>query len=115
MRILIIVGLLTLFLSSCATTYSCKTQTAGKCQSISEVYANVNKEDHSNDNNSNIDSNKMENSGAQILAQPLEGKAVLKEPKVIRVLLNYFEDEERDLNLGGYIFVKVEDAKWAIQ
>lgn len=112
MRILIIVGLLTLFLSSCATTYSCKTQTAGKCQSISEVYANVNKE--GDDNNLKSDDSSLKSVG-KILTQPLEGKAVLKEPKVIRVLLNYFEDEERDLNLGGYIFVKVEDAKWAIQ
>jgi hypothetical protein len=102
--------LLLLFLSNCATTYSCKTETAGKCQSISEVYDNLNKKSVLEVKNENTPNDQQIN-----FKQPLEGSPILKEPKVLRVLLNYWEDEEKDLNLGGYVFVKVREAEWVIK
>lgn len=104
-----------LFLSSCATTYSCNTKTAGKCQSISEVYDNVDKDSGHNSPSTEIaKENDLDSFKRFKLKEPLEGKAVLSEPQVLRVLLNYWEDEEKDLNLGGYVFVKVREAEWQI-
>ncbi|MBF0315142.1 MAG: hypothetical protein HQK50_17480 [Oligoflexia bacterium] len=101
-------------MSGCATTYSCKTKSAGKCQSISEVYDNVNKDDSDQEEKDEKEKNR-EWMRERRLKGPIEGNAILREPKVLRVLLSHFEDEEKDLNLGGYVFVKIRDSEWEIQ
>jgi len=105
--------LLLILLSGCSTGYSCNTKTAGKCQSVSDVYKNVDKDGSVEEEKSEVASISGVSSGSiNKLKEPIEGQAILSQPIVLRVLLNYWEDEDKDLNLGGYIFVKVRDAQW---
>jgi hypothetical protein len=103
-RILLLMALVAF--TSCATSYSCKTDNLGKCQSVSEVFEHV--------KNGEKRSESVEVRGKEVMDTPLLGMPVLKEPVVLRVLLNHWEDEDQDLVMGGYIFIKVRDAAWSI-
>ena len=114
--IMVAVNVFLLILGGCATTYSCNTRTAGKCQTISDVYKHVDKnpDESPERTQKELSTEYGPKNGGERFKEPLAGKPILREPKVLRVLLNYWEDEEKDLNLGGYVFVKVRDVEWEL-
>lgn len=102
-------------LTGCAGSYTCNTYPTGKCQSVSKVYEKNKNKNYENrsDGEKEIQTGKMKTS-KEVIQSTLLGSPILKEPKVLRVLLNYWEDDDKDLNMGGYIFVKVRDAEWEL-
>ena len=42
------------------------------------------------------------------------GDAILTAPKELRVLVTPWEDEDRDLNAGGYIYIRLGEPEWRI-
>ncbi|QIZ85909.1 TraV family lipoprotein (plasmid) [Bermanella marisrubri] len=40
------------------------------------------------------------------------GDPILSEPRILRGLLFPWEDSEKDLQAGGYIYLRVEEPKW---
>lgn len=103
-------------LGGCAGSYTCNEYPTGRCQSVSEVYDKTNKKrlGDSPKPTEKLDLNQNSKKGDAVLNSSLLGSPILKEPIVMRVLLNYWEDEDQDLNMGGYIFVKVKDSEWEI-
>jgi hypothetical protein len=116
---------------SCAS-YTCKEYPTGRCQSVSSVYENSKKPNFLSQNESENEvknqeaikskTTKVEKNQNQNLNSPLTainfelvGKPIIKNPKVLRILINHWEDEDKDLNIGGHIYLRVEEAKWEIQ
>lgn len=98
---------------SCATTYKCGEFPEGKCQNVSDVYRkSLNDHSASDDNFSNLNSTKNISMSDDQLK---DGHPILSRPRVLRVLFNKWMDKDGDLNLGGYMFLKIEDSKWQIQ
>lgn len=102
-------------LGGCAS-YTCNEYPSGRCQSVSEVYEKTNRRggQATKTEIDKINSREEIKKGNEAIHTPLLGNPILKEPIVLRVLLNSWEDEDQDFIMGGYIFVKVKDAQWRI-
>ncbi|MDT1914065.1 TraV family lipoprotein, partial [Acinetobacter baumannii] len=42
------------------------------------------------------------------------GEPILTPPKTMRIFYTPFKDEQGDLNVGGYVYVQLNDAEWVI-
>lgn len=117
-------------LSGCATSeFSCGQFPKSGCQSVSHVYENSNEGVH--DYRKALYKEKEENSGSssrsskdltinvgqahRALNYSTPGDPILTKPVIMRILFNSWEDTEKDLNAGGYVYVKLRDSEWVIQ
>lgn len=103
---------LTLILTSCASSeYSCSEFSIGGCTSISEVYKESGKEGYgAKKKKNNVQFKKEANS----LKNSNEEGVLLSAPKVIRIYMNKWEDQDGDLHIGGHIYLKIEGSVWKI-
>lgn len=49
------------------------------------------------------------------LAAPLSGEALLSRPRVVRVLVLPWEDEDGDLHAGGYLYLRLDRGAWTLK
>lgn len=42
------------------------------------------------------------------------GDPILTQPVIMRVLFAPWEDKQKDLNIGGYVYVKIRDGEWVL-
>lgn len=52
---------------------------------------------------------------AAALAVPSSGDALLSRPRVVRVLVLPWEDEDGDLNAGGYLYLRLDRGAWTLK
>ena len=122
MRITALLVLITLS-SGCATKYSCGQFPRSGCQPVSTVYERTDNglNDYRKglfDKKDNVKTSKGLKTNVQVgrahqainYASP--GDPILTKPVVMRILFNSWEDAEKDLNAGGYVFVKLRDSEW---
>lgn len=101
--LVMILGLM--FAVSCASTYQCQDFPAGKCQSVGEVYRQQQHASEQAPLMANV---------ADVSQSPLEDRPLLQKPQVLRILVNNWIDEDRDLHVGGFIYVKLNDLQWEL-
>ncbi len=44
----------------------------------------------------------------------MPGDPVLTNPRKLRILFFPWEDKEKDLNAGGYVYIRLGDPEWLI-
>jgi len=128
-----------IIINGCSTKYTCGDFPGGGCQPVSTAYG---KTDGSLDDyrgdfysgskdpsearsvdrySSNDDFGDDEESetvvinitpGKNSLSGIKPGNPILSKPITLRILLNQWEDKDRDLNGGGFIFIRLQDSKW---
>lgn len=113
MKTLLPVLLAALLLSACASAprYACGVPNkTGGCRTVSKVFD---------------DSVAMAASPAATpytypvlaptaLAVPSAGDALLSRPRVVRVLILPWEDEDGDLHAGGYLYLRLDRGAWTL-
>ena len=122
-KLFLITGLAAL--QSCATDYSCTEDNySSGCKSVKAVYSKTGKKFHDtrlNEYNHKIadkqDFDQRElsievSSVAKKSVSTITGKPILTRPKIMRILFNHWEDSERDLNAGGYVYIRLTDSEW---
>ena len=125
----------TFSLVGCSTKYSCGQFPEYGCQPVSAVYDRTN--DGYNDYRRNLyDGEKGEwdwddeyifeedadEGGNHIhieqvyrtLNYSMPGDPILTKPVVLRILFNSWEDKEKDLNAGGFVYVRLRGSEWVI-
>lgn len=120
-----ILGLILLALAGCNTNYSCGQFPQTGCQPISAVNEAVSgevydyrkdfykkKERENGDGQRNVAVNISAVPNALNYASP--GDVILTKPLVLRVLIDSWEDENKNLHAGGYVFVRVKESEWII-
>lgn len=119
-------------ISGCAGKFSCGQFPRSGCQPVSSVYSKTNGElnDYRVGMNSKKASNRVNRHGRgsrkvndthvhvgvaqNAINKVIPGEVILTRPVVMRVLLNSFEDKEKDLNSGGFIYVRLRDSEWKL-
>ncbi len=112
-------------LQSCAT-YSCGEFPQAGCQPVSEVYKQTNQgfNDYRKTMNGNDKGQASAGGGPLSVSAAASvnslnyitpGDPVLSKPKILRILVTTWEDSDKDLHAGGFIYVKVRDSEWAIK
>jgi len=104
-----------IFLSSCGhfkSEYSCNTVPGGVCKPLQQVYNDsINKRGDVKkpvENNGNVASSNQ----AYILDRSEFMPPILTGPEVLRVLYFSFENQENDLDGGGFVYLKVRESQW---
>lgn len=44
----------------------------------------------------------------------VDGDPILTKPRVLRVLFNAWEDKDKDLNTGGFVYIRLRDSEWVL-
>ena len=123
---LILISLL--MLNGCAATYTCGQFPSSGCQSVSTVYEKTNDGFHDyrktlfdEENKKKVEKKKQKNGQKlhvgkthQTLNYATPGDPILTKPAVMRVLFNAWVDQEKDLNAGGFIYLRLRDSEWVI-
>ena len=105
-------------ISGCSSTqYSCgESPQSGQCQSLSSVYNRTDGElyDYRN-SKSKTDMLNFSSEHKHTVNFEHEGKTpLLSKPRVLRIFFNPFEDSDKDLNLGGYVYIRLSESEWQI-
>jgi len=129
-----------LFLSACAVllngcaSFSCGQFPRTGCQPVSHVYERTNSgfEDYRTVTESDLEGQNEgrvagRRGGARALTGPVRtagavnaitginpGDPLLTQPQVLRIKVLPWEDAQRDLNAGGYVFIRVRESQWRI-
>lgn len=126
MRNLLIL-IVTLLIPGCAifsNEYSCGAIPEAGCTPVSEVYNKTsgNVYDYRKDLNKTEDDDKQSkppviniSSAHRALNYVSPGDPILTKPVVMRVLYRSFENDEKDLDAGGYTYLRMRDSEWVIQ
>ena len=128
MKRAIAAAVLLLGMVGCADNFSCQAYPRNGCRPISAVNANVDggladyrAELYADENASASDSKATDASVAVPIATANRalnyshpGDPILSKPLVLRILVTSWEDEDKDLNAGGYIYVRVRDSEWML-
>ncbi len=113
-----IILLFMFILTGCASSsFTCGEYPSGKCKSVSTVYKETQNDwvDYRKTNvtqKKNSKDFKLNLSKPTPLSVPLAGKPLLSKPKILRILVTQWIDEDNDFNGGGYLYVKVRDSEW---
>lgn len=109
----------------CATEYSCGQFPSSGCQPISMVYEKTNgniydyRKDLYEKSHREIPTKKERRASAA--RSPIEnidridseqGEVTLKKPKILKVQLGNWVDEDKVLHSGGSLFIKIRDVEW---
>ncbi len=111
MKAIIILGLL--ILSSCASTYTCQYNKAGRCETVSAIYDKSKHESSLKQSPQTDQASEVKGPQSSVI-NPADKSPLLSKPKVLRLYMNHWEDEEGDLHVGGYMYIKVKDSSWEI-
>lgn len=122
---LVFVMVLFAALSGCATKYSCGQFPSSGCQPVSTVYERTDnglkdyrkslfdkKENKKGRNKS--DANVAIGRAHQAINYASPGDPILTKPVVMRILFNSWVDSEKDLNAGGFVYVRLRDSEWVL-
>jgi len=120
----LLLGLFSLLLVGCATPYSCGKLNQSGCQSVSKVYQRTSYKENNSQATSGIrgGAEKRSSSNPKIrisatsnaLQTIKPGDPLLTSPTVMRILLTSWEDKEKDLNAGGYVYIRVKESQWVL-
>ena len=105
--LIIITGIL---LTGCASTYTCQDYPTGQCQTLSKVYKNSKKKESLMTKGEDEEISISKNTIA--IENPTIARPLLSRPKTLRIFVNHWEDEDGDLHVGGYIYVRFKDSLW---
>lgn len=125
MRVLIISAIVSLT-SGCAIfddQYTCDEIPEAGCTPVSEVYDNTSGHvyDYRKDLNKSDDEKESKvpvikvSSAHRALNYANPGDPILTKPVVMRVLYRSFENDQKDLDAGGYTYLRMRDSEWVIQ
>lgn len=123
--------------SGCATQFTCGAFPEAGCQPVSDVYEKSNDGFHDyrkdlfkKEKGTKSSSTKAKWAGDdkgptkeekpyvrvgqahQTLNYVSPGDVILTKPVTMRILINSWEDEAKDLNAGGFVYVRLRDAEW---
>ncbi|MBQ4840001.1 TraV family lipoprotein [Pseudoalteromonas luteoviolacea] len=112
-------------MSGCATNYSCGQFPESGCQPVSTVYDRTNDgyhdyrrtlydEEKSEGSRGESDAHVHVGQAHRTLNYNTPGDPILTKPVVLRILFNSWEDKEKDLNAGGFVYVRLRDSEWVI-
>ncbi len=107
------------FLGGCASQqFSCgESPQKGQCQSLAKVYEKT--DGDLNDYRGRVKSQRPLASDIPSFKLQLEHEQaqipLLTKPQVMRIFFNPFEDSDSDLNLGGYVYIKVSESQWQLK
>lgn len=113
-------------LGGCATTYTCGQFPQSGCQPVSTVYERTN--DGFHDYRRSLYDEEKKAKGKRTdeelhiqvgqayraLNVATPGDPMLTQPVVLRVLFNAWEDKDKDLNAGGFVYVRLKDSQWVL-
>lgn len=113
----------------CTTEYTCGKFPDAGCQPISSAYEDTNSgvEDYRRDfykgkGKTDVAESdeysrdiKVRMSKPTLLTDMAPGNPIIKERRVVRMLLNNWRDQENDLHSGEYIFMRIGDEEWVTQ
>lgn len=119
---------LPLLLGGCATEYACPVpQGDGGCRSVAQVYEDTLRDTDSITPSAGIPKGADGSSTATpstpaavppaqtpVLKPAAPGDAVLSAPRVLRVLFFPWPDSDRDLQGGGYVYLRLDGGLWTI-
>ena len=125
MKNLLFLAFTFLLMSGCATNYSCGKFPESGCRPVSAVYDRTNDGYHDY-RRTLYDEEKSEGSSGdgdihvhvgqayRTLNYNTPGDPLLTKPVVLRILFNAWEDKEKDLNAGGFVYVRLRGSEWVI-
>lgn len=113
-------------ISGCAVfndTYTCGEIPEAGCTPVSEVYDKTsgNVYDYRKDLNKPEEEKESKvpvikvASAHRALNYANPGDPILTKPVVMRVLYRSFENDQKDLDAGGYTYLRMRDSEWVIQ
>jgi Type IV conjugative transfer system lipoprotein (TraV) len=122
---LVVVVVLVLLTSGCVKDeFGCAQFPETGCRPVSDVYEETNNGlvDYRKGLNRNESDGKTGVSSFGVVVSPsgkalnysVSGDPILTKPRVIRVLFNSWEDKEKDLNAGGFIYIRLRDSQWVL-
>ncbi len=126
MKRILTTTMLCTFISACANNYSCGQFPDSGCQPVSAVYERTNNgfndyrkqlylDKNGKKNQDSGEINITVNKTAKALNHSVPGDPILTKPVVMRILFNSWQDSEKDLNTGGYVYVKLRDSQWVVK
>lgn len=117
-----ILTVLILLVSGCATNYTCSGVPDTPCRSISGVYNNTSggvtdyrSEKEGGEENNSEDSQSASiniSTSNNVLNYIDAGDHILTEPRILRGLIFPYEDESKDLIIGGYLYMRISEPQW---
>lgn len=127
-----LLGCIVLAIQGCSSNYTCSQFPDTGCQPVSEVYEKTNGglNDYRTDFYKGGDSEsegslrdgrdpaKLELNIGQAnraLNYVTPGDPILTKPVIMRVLFNSWEDSEKDLDAGGFVYIRLRDSEWVMQ
>lgn len=115
---------LPLALGGCATEYACPIpQGDGGCRSVAQVYQDTLADTDSvtpsagtakSSEGSATSPTASARTQAPVLKPASPGDAVLSTPRVLRILFSPWPDSDRDLEGGGYVYLRLDGGQWTI-
>lgn len=112
-----------LFSAGCATDYTCGAFPGSKCKNVDQVYEETSggvqdyrRSMYKNDRGQkSCAEEKLVISTSPAALQPVKaGEPILTKPVVRRVLIASWQDVDRDLHTGGYIYIRLRESEWRL-
>ncbi|HGS5470895.1 TPA: TraV family lipoprotein [Vibrio parahaemolyticus] len=125
MKKLILVGVLSV-LSGCSASYTCGQFPQSGCQPVSTVYDRTNDGFHDyrrtlyDEEKKSKSGRKEENVAVNVgqahrtLNYSTPGDPILTKPVTLRILFNSWQDKDKDLNAGGFVYIRLRDSEWVV-
>lgn len=125
-RSFIAIALASVVSTGCTTSYTCGQFPSSGCQPVSAVYEKTNDGfhdyrktlfDRKKDDKHSRDEDEILIKVApahQTLDYASPGDPILTKPVTLRVLFNSWVDKDKDLNAGGFYYVKLRESEWVL-
>lgn len=122
----IALAILSVAIAGCSTSYTCGQFPSSGCQPVSEVYDKTNEgfHDYRKSLFAKKDDDKNKRGEGEILINVSKahkavnfaapGDPILTKPITMRVLFSSWVDKDKDLNAGGFYYVKLRDSEWVL-
>lgn len=113
-------------LGGCATNYTCGQFPQSGCQPVSTVYERTNEGFHdyrrtlydeekkAKGKRQDAERHIQVGQAHRTLNYSIPGDPMLTPPVVLRILFNAWEDKDKDLNAGGFVYVRLKDSEWVL-
>lgn len=129
MKKILITAIAVFLISGCSARYSCGQFPESGCQPVSTVYNKTNEGYH--DYRKNLYSKKRTSGkyrykddedrlvrigrAHKAINYKSPGDPILTKPVIMRILVSSWVDKQKDLNTGGFVYIKLRDSKWVIK